>query len=164
MYFEVTKKAICRKEWELFNLTDLRGKMMRVLENSKKIVFKGEVIHGRQIGRTIGFPTANLRVDSENESSLQKGVYGVKILYKGASYRGVGNIGFRPTFKEEEKPTLSFEVYIFDFNQVIYGEQLIVEILFLIRHEHAFESVDQLIAQLEQDIEKANRQFLLVNR
>ncbi|USK70900.1 riboflavin kinase [Peribacillus asahii] len=137
--------------------------MMKVLEkDNKKTVFKGEVIPGRQIGRTIGFPTANLRVNSEEEPYLPKGVYGVQVYYKGVSYRGVMNIGIRPTFKGE-KPTVSFEVYILDFNQDIYGEQLTIDILFFIRNEQAFDSIEQLVQQLKNDIEKANEQFLLVN-
>ncbi len=137
-------------------------KMMEVLDNNIQTVFKGEVIQGRQIGRTIGFPTANLCVSSEEEPYLPKGVYGVKIRHKDVSYNGVMNIGMRPTFKREER-TLSFEVHIFHFNQNIYGEQLMIDILFFIRDELAFDSIEQLVQQLKNDIEKANRQFLLVN-
>lgn len=135
---------------------------MKVLDNYKQTVFKGEVIHGRKIGRAIGFPTANLRVSSEEEPYLPKGVYGVKVHHEDISYNGVMNVGMRPTFKGEE-PTLSFEVHILHFNQDIYGEQLMIDILFFIRDEQAFDSIKQLVQQLKNDIEKANKQFLLAN-
>src|SRR5213075_450356 len=115
--------------------------MMKVLDKNKQTVFKGEVIQGRQIGRTIGFPTANLRVSAEEEPILPKGVYGVKVYHKGVPYNGVMNIGIRPTFKGEE-PDLSLEVYILDFNRNIYGEHLIIDILFFIRDEQAFDSIE----------------------
>ena len=68
------------------------------------------------------------------------------------------NIGMRPTFKGEEQ-SLSFEVHILHFNQNIYGQQLMIDILFFIREEQAFNSVEQLVQQLENDVEKANKQF-----
>jgi len=132
---------------------------MKVLDNYTQTTLKGEVIHGRQIGRTIGFPTANLQVSLENEPYLPKGVYGVKVYHGEAYYNGVMNIGWRPTFKGEEK-AISLEVHILHFNQDIYGEQLRVDILFFIREEQAFNSIDQLVQQLNHDIEQANEQFL----
>lgn len=136
--------------------------MMEVLGNYQQTVFKGEVICGRQVGRTIGFPTANLRVNSEEEAYLPKGVYGVKVHQGDASYNGVMNIGRRPTFKGEEQ-TLSYEVHILDFNQNIYGQQLMIDILFFIRDEQAFDSIEQLIQQLKNDVVKAKQQFPSVN-
>ena len=132
---------------------------MQVLDNYTQTILKGEVIHGRQIGRTIGFPTANLQVSQENEPYLPKGVYGVKVHHGDTYYNGVMNIGRSPTFKGEEK-AISFEVHILHFNQDIYGEQLSVDILFFIREEQAFNSIDQLVQQLNRDIEQANEQFL----
>ena len=66
----------------------------------------------------------------------------------------------RPTFKGEES-ILSFEVHILHFNQDIYGEVLTIDILFFIRDEQAFDSIEQLIKQMKSDIEKAKKQFLL---
>ncbi|WP_081395777.1 riboflavin kinase [Peribacillus simplex] len=133
--------------------------MMQVLDSYTQTILKGEVIRGRQIGRTIGFPTANLHVQSEVESYLPKGVYGVKVHHENTNYNGVMNIGMRPTFKDE-KEVLSFEVHILHFNQEIYGEQLKLDILFFIREEQAFNSIDQLVQQLHLDIEQANKRFL----
>jgi riboflavin kinase len=132
------------------------------IDNYKQTVFKGEVVYGRQVGRKLGFPTANLHVSSGEESFLPEGVYGVRVYHGDVSFNGVMNIGMRPTFKEE-KPTLSYEVHILNFNQDIYGEQLLVDILFFIREEQGFETIEQLVQQLNHDIEKANKQFLLLN-
>lgn len=135
--------------------------VIEVLGNDQQTVFKGEVICGRQVGRTIGFPTANLHVNSEEEPYLPKGVYGVKVHQGDVSYNGVMNIGRRPTFKGEEQ-TLSFEVHILNFNQNIYGQQLRIEILFFIRDEQAFDSIEQLILQLKNDVVIAKKRFAFV--
>jgi riboflavin kinase len=133
---------------------------MKVINKYNQTVFKGEVIHGRQIGRKIGYPTANLYVNEVKEANPPKGVYGVNVHFNGGLYHGVMNIGMRPTFKGEEL-TLSFEVHILHFNQDIYGEVLTIEILFFIRDEQAFDSIEQLIKQMKSDIEKAKKQFFL---
>lgn len=132
--------------------------MIKVVDSYKQTVFTGEVVQGRQVGRTIGFPTANLRVRSEEEPYLPRGVYGVKVYHENATYYGVMNIGMRPTFKGERE-SLSFEVHILHFNQNIYGQQLKIDILFFIRNEQAFDSIEQLIQQLKGDVEFANKQF-----
>lgn len=136
---------------------------MNTLEKRTQTVVEGEVVHGRQIGRTIGFPTANLLVSLENELHLPKGVYGVRVHHEDTYYHGVMNIGMRPTFKDE-KGALSCEVHILHFNQDIYGKRLMVDILFFIREEQAFNSVDQLVQQLHLDIEYANKRFRFFNK
>lgn len=131
-----------------------------MMANSTHMMLRGEVIHGRQIGRTIGFPTANLYFNQSEEPYLPKGVYGVKVKHQNAIYNGVMNVGKRPTFKEDDQ-SISCEVHILDFNQDIYGEVLQIDVQFYIREEQAFHSVDQLIGQLHQDIEQANRIFAI---
>ena len=74
---------------------------MQVLDNYTQTSLKGEVTHGRQIGRTIGFPTANLHVHSEYEFYLPRGMYGVKVHHENMYYNGVMNIGMRPTFRSK---------------------------------------------------------------
>ncbi|MBM4761803.1 riboflavin kinase [Bacillus sp. B15-48] len=133
--------------------------MMRRFDQFSLVVFNGEVVHGRQVGRTIGFPTANLRVSSEEQLNLSKGVYAVNVYHQTKKFNGVMNIGLRPTFKEK-KPTLSIEVYILDFEKDIYGEQLMIEIVSFIRDEIRFPSIEQLKQQLKNDIEKAKTMFL----
>jgi riboflavin kinase/FMN adenylyltransferase len=135
------------------------GDMMQVIDNFTQTILNGEVIHGRKIGRTIGFPTANLNVHLENEFYLPKGVYAVKVHHENACYNGVMNIGMRPTFKDE-KEALSIEVHILHFNQNIYGEHLKVDILYFIREEQAFNSIEHLIQQLNHDIEQVNTRVL----
>lgn len=129
-----------------------------MMANTTQTMLKGEVIHGRQIGRTIGFPTANLYFSPNDEPYLPKGVYGVKVQHQNAYYNGVMNVGKRPTFKEDDQ-SISCEVHILDFNQDIYGEHLSIDVLFFIREEQAFHSIDQLVQQLHRDIEQTNRFF-----
>ena len=69
--------------------------MMKVLNKNNQTVIKGEVIHGRKIGRKIGYPTANLQVNDVEEAYLPKGVYGVKVHFDGVLYYGVMNIGMQ---------------------------------------------------------------------
>jgi riboflavin kinase len=133
---------------------------MIAIENCKPIFIKGEVIHGRKIGRTIGFPTANLHINQEPEEGYSQGIYGVEVYHKGYMYYGVMNIGMRPTFKEM-KPSISYEVHILDFDQDIYGDSLSVVVVFFIRDEVAFKSKDQLIQQLNNDVETAVNLFLV---
>lgn len=119
---------------------------------------EGTVVKGSQIGRTIGFPTANLALYSVNKDNLKKGVYGVKVIHHEKAYYGVMNIGVRPTFKDDNR--VSYEVHILDFHKNIYHEQLEVEVLFFIREEKAFRSKQQLIQQLNLDVEQFNEQLL----
>lgn len=131
-----------------------------MVEICKPTFFTGRVIHGRKIGRTIGFPTANLYINQEPKEGFFKGVYGVKVNHKGYMYQGVMNIGVRPTFKDTN-PIVSCEVHIFDFDQDIYGDLLSIEVVFFIRDEVAFKSKDQLVQQLNKDVEIADKMFLV---
>jgi riboflavin kinase / FMN adenylyltransferase len=112
----------------------------------------GPVVPGDHRGTQLGFPTAN--IDPEKELVPARGVYAVRVLRQGKSLGGVLNIGFNPTFAGEKR---SVEVYIFDFNEDIYGESL--ELLFIerLRDEVRFESVGELIAQIRRDIEQAKQ-------
>ena len=108
----------------------------------------GEVVRGRQLGRTIGFPTANLKLDDAYLFSL-RGVYATISYVEGARFVSMTNIGFNPTANLQE--SVSIETYIFDFNADIYGKQIRVEFVSKIRDEIKFEGLDSLIAQLEKD-------------
>ena len=131
---------------------------MGSIKNMDVVTIRGEVSPGRQIGRTIGFPTANLHVIDTFHYAVSRGVYGVKVYYKDLLYYGMMNVGVRPTFDEKIK-TISYEVHIFDFNEDIYGEQLDVSVEFYIRDEQKFTSLNQLIQHLGQDAETAKRFF-----
>lgn len=107
--------------------------------------FNGIVIQGNQIGRTIGFPTANI---STTDTIPQNGVYVAEIQIKQQSYYGLLNIGIRPTLHLTER---SIEVYIFDFSEKIYAQQIQIIPLHFIRKEIKFNSLSELEKQLEKD-------------
>ena len=111
----------------------------------------GRIIKGRQIGRTLGMPTAN--VDLRRRQSAVAGIFAVQItgLAEGV-VDGVASVGTRPTF-DLTKPLL--EVYLFDFNRDIYGEYIHVDFIERIRDEKKFNSVEDLVAQMNQDAENA---------
>jgi riboflavin kinase/FMN adenylyltransferase len=113
----------------------------------------GTVVEGRRIGRTIGFPTANLNLFNEQLPPL--GVYAVKArrISSGAPIDGIANLGFRPTLGEvEATPTL--EVHLFHFNEECYGELLEVDFIQFLRTEQKFPDLNQLSHQIKLD--KAN--------
>jgi len=108
----------------------------------------GTVVHGDKRGQKIGFPTANISPNDNRKIIPKDGVYAVKVKVEGEPWRGMMNIGQRPTF-EGKKPAL--EVHIFGFDKTIYGMTIEIEFIKRIRDEKKFEGVDELIAQLEED-------------
>ncbi len=110
----------------------------------------GEIIYGKQLGRTIGFPTANIEVPNKLKLIAANGVYACRILWKGQKLIGMGNIGFRPTVNGNHR---TIEVNIFDFSQEIYGDYLTVYFVQRIRDEKKFQDLDALKVQLEEDQE-----------
>ena len=114
----------------------------------------GEVQRGKQRGGSeIGFPTANLKL-SEEDLCPKKGVYVTQVLYDDRIYGSVTNIGYNPTFAENE---LVAETHIFDFNKDIYGYPIRLNLLRYVRGEVKFNSVQELSAQIEQDVAAARR-------
>jgi len=107
----------------------------------------GVVVSGNQIGRTIGFPTANLQLEI-SKLIPKGGVYAVDVLFKEQLFKGMLNIGVRPTVLGE---TQTIEVHILDFEQNIYGETLTLKFRRRIRDEYKFASIDELKSQLETD-------------
>lgn len=116
----------------------------------------GTVIHGDERGRLLGFPTANIQINHPRKLIPASGVYAVRCTVGDDVKKGMMNIGFRPTFGFDEKPSL--EVNLFDFDATIYGYEIRVEFLQRIRNEQKFESKEQLIQQLNRDKEIAIRQ------
>ncbi|KPQ00354.1 MAG: bifunctional riboflavin kinase / FMN adenylyltransferase RibF [Bacteroidetes bacterium HLUCCA01] len=112
---------------------------------------RGTVIHGDKRGRTIGYPTANIKPAEKRKIIPKNGVYAVNVRIEGSAneYRGMMNIGFRPTFKEEDLRTL--EVHIMGFNEEIYGKTLTLSFLRRIRDEQPFNGIDALREQLHID-------------
>ena len=108
----------------------------------------GVIVKGKQLGRTIGFPTANIQVREIAKLIPLDGVYVVKVYYKAKTFGGMLNIGNRPTV---DGTFQTVEVNIFDFNQEIYGENLTVEFLQKIRNEQKFNGLDELKDQIVKD-------------
>lgn len=118
---------------------------------------KGTVVEGDKRGRELGFPTANLQTPDEKLLPKQ-GVYAVKVIYKDHVYNGMANLGVKPTFVSGElKPTV--EVFIFDFNQNIYSEEITILWHQYIRAERKFSGIEEIIAQLKQDEETIRNYF-----
>ena len=109
----------------------------------------GVVVAGNQLGRTIGFPTANMQLYEPLKLVPGNGVYKVRVEAVGRILAGMCNIGLRPTVSHDTR--LTIETNIFDFDEDIYGLPIKVTFLHKIRDEHRFSSIGELKAQLEQD-------------
>mgnify|MGYP002377229340 CR=1 FL=1 len=110
--------------------------------------FEGRVIKGNQLGRTLGYPTANLKIQNEEKLLPANGVYAVQVKAGNSMYKGMMNIGFRPTVGGKR---LAIEVNIFDFDQDIYDTTLRVYVKHFLRAEQKFKGLDALKIQLGQD-------------
>ncbi len=109
----------------------------------------GTVVEGNKLGRTIGFPTANIQLNNPNKLLPKNGVYLVNVLIGTEKFWGMANIGKRPTVSNDNKEIL--EVNIFDLNRDIYGEEIKISFYRFIRNEQKFPDVSSLKAQLERD-------------
>jgi riboflavin kinase/FMN adenylyltransferase len=118
----------------------------------------GIVSKGRQLGRTIGFPTANLKIEENFKLIPKKGVYIVKSLIDSKTVLGMMNIGFNPTVEGKNQ---TIEINYFDFDKDLYDQKITVSILKRIRDEEKFDSVAHLKAQLEKDRNTALAYFTL---
>lgn len=124
-----------------------------------KYSFSGEVIRGKQLGRSIGFPTANIKVNSDK--LLPKiGAYIVEVNVSGEKYFGMLNIGKRPTINAEG---VQVEVYILDFDQNIYGSEVEIKFLEFLREEEKFPNLEALKNQLQKD-KKMVREYVMNNQ
>lgn len=130
----------------------LEGKVEEAKEMlSRPYSISGSVSHGKKLGRTIGFPTANLKFD-EKMIIPKKGVYYTNVIWNNEIFKGITNIGNNPTVNGQD---LTIETYILNFDNEIYGQE--IEILFLerIRDEKKFQSLDALVERLKKDKEFA---------
>lgn len=114
----------------------------------------GNVVKGKQLGRTIGFPTANIKPLEARQLIPAKGVYAVTAEVNGILHRGVMNIGTRPTVDSSEHPETSLEVYLLDFNEDIYKDFIIVKFADRIRNERKFSNLTELKQQISEDIKQ----------
>ena len=117
---------------------------------------EGPVVHGNQIGRTIGFPTANIQ-PQEGILLPGNGVYAALTTVDGKVYPGILNIGLRPTI--ECSTGVNIEVNLFGFDDDIYGKTIRTELHYFLRSEKKFENLDALKAQLQQDKEQTAKLF-----
>ena len=121
----------------------------------RPFALRGKVVHGRQLGRTIGFPTANIE---PSESALlvpRRGVYAVDVVLPGGERRrGMLNIGVRPTVDNSARPAPSVEVYIIDWHGDLYDKEIELEFIQRLRDERRFSDLDALRRQLALDLEE----------
>jgi riboflavin kinase/FMN adenylyltransferase len=118
----------------------------------------GRVVEGAKRGHTLGFPTANLEISDELYPKI--GVYAVEVIWNRQLFKGVANIGLNPTFppvQARKEGHFSLEVYILNFNQDIYGEEIEVNFKKRIRDEIRFEAPSDLVAQIKKDIQWAEK-------
>jgi riboflavin kinase / FMN adenylyltransferase len=112
----------------------------------------GEVIHGRKLGRTIGYPTANIALPPD--SPLIHGIYAVRVRIDSDWLPGVASFGTRPTF--DNGPPL-FETFIFDFDGDLYGKTIDIAIAAWLREERKFDGIAPLLTQMDADSRAARR-------
>lgn len=124
------------------------------IENANKFLqhnFKisGEVVHGQKLGKSLGYPTANLVVENKHKLIPPDGIYAVYTIHNGKRYQSMLYIGKRPTLKNLDNKTI--EVNIFNFNQEIYGDELELEFISKIRDDQQFRSLEDLKNQIAKD-------------
>ena len=122
-------------------------------------MLNGFVVNGKKIGETIGYPTANIDIKEDYKLIPKVGVYVVKSVIENKTVFGMMNIGNRPTVNGKHQ---TIEVHFFDFERDLYGKNLKIELIYFLRDEHKFDSLDSLILQLKQD-EQASRNYIQDN-
>ncbi|MBN1481558.1 bifunctional riboflavin kinase/FAD synthetase [candidate division KSB1 bacterium] len=116
----------------------------------------GPVVAGRNQGRKLGFPTANIRPDSAHKLVPMVGIYATTVDIRGTTHESVTYIGTRPTFAGRQKVV---EVHVFDFDETLYGEPIKVNFCTFLRDDRKFQSPDELIATIKKDKKKAMTYF-----
>ena len=163
--YELYVMEPCNYEDEVISSTRIRNellsgnvdKAMKML--NRPYCIKGKVVHGKKLGRAIGFPTANL--DYSKEALIpKKGVYYTKVQWQGKIYKGITSVGNNPTVNGDK---LTIETYILDFNNDLYGHNIKVCFIKKIRDEKKFNSIDDLVIQLKKDKYYALEEKFFVN-
>lgn len=122
----------------------------------RPISYNGTVVLGKQLGSSIGFPTANVQL--HNLTQLPRfGVYAVRVHIEKKTYLGCLNIGINPTV--EANLDTKIEIYILEFDEIIYDKDISFELIEFIRDEKKFESIDDLTAQIQLDVDKIKNNF-----
>ncbi len=112
----------------------------------------GRVVRGDRIGHTIGYPTANIEIDTRHKLIPPDGIYAVTVDYGSRTYGGMLYIGYRPTINGKRR---NIEVNIFDFNEDVYGETLTIHFHKRLRGDHTFDGLEEMKAQLQRDKQDA---------
>jgi riboflavin kinase/FMN adenylyltransferase len=115
---------------------------------------KGQVVDGHQVGRTLGFPTANMEIDDHLKVWPGLGVYAVWVYVDGVRYKGMLTIGDRPTMDGEQ---VSIEVHLLDFSKTIYRQYIEVEFIYYLRENIKFDNPDELKNQLNKDKQQVDK-------
>lgn len=125
---------------------------------SRPYSLKGKVIHGKKLGRTIGFPTVNMEIDSKKIIPA-KGVYYTNIKINGEIFKGITSVGNNPTVNGQN---LTIETHVLNFNNDIYGEEVTLYFIYKIREEIKFNDISELKEQLKKDkMYAVNNSFIL---
>lgn len=112
------------------------------------LTITGKVIEGNKIGTSIGYPTANVSIDPM--INIIDGVYFVKLIVDNYNYKGVANVGIRPTVTNGEQRLL--EVHIFDYKGEIYGKVISIKLVEFIREEKTFDSIEDMKYAIDEDV------------
>ena len=149
-------------EGEIISSTNIRALLRegRVTEASKLLgrypTLKGKVTGGARRGQKLGFPTANLAVAGKMMIPAD-GIYAARVRWGAANHQGVVNIGVRPTFENQGERIV--EAHILDFKGDLYGQILEIEFIKRLRPERRFESAEELIVQMTEDVAQTRRLF-----
>jgi riboflavin kinase/FMN adenylyltransferase len=115
-------------------------------------MLNGTVVSGKKLGGTIGFPTANIEIKEPYKLIPKTGVYIIRTYINTILYTGMMNIGFNPTVLGKHQ---TIEAHLFDFNEDLYGKEIMIEFIYFLREEHKFKSIEELVIQLNIDKENA---------
>ena len=156
--FKVSVIPACKKRGIIISSSNIReyiryGKVREAAGFlGRPYAVSGKVVKGRNIGRHLGFPTANIEI--HNELLPKDGIYAVRVMLGNKIYKGAVNIGIAPTFHTNKR---AVEVYIINFKQNIYGKKLKIEFIQRLRGEKTFKSAAGLAIQIKRDVEKVKK-------
>ncbi|MFZ2866243.1 MAG: bifunctional riboflavin kinase/FAD synthetase [Ignavibacteriaceae bacterium] len=165
--FIVTKAEAFMIDGEAVSSTKIRNALAEgdIIRANKLLgrnyEFSGIVVGGDKRGRELGFPTANIKLSSQEKLLPASGVYAVKVMVENERHTGLLSIGNRPTFYNQGE--LVSEVYIYDFNREIYGAKVTTELVERLRGEVKFNSAEELINQMNTDKENGYKIFNKLN-
>jgi len=160
--FEVEVAPLLAEDGEKVGSSAIRqalaeGDVLRVAKLlGRPFSLRGPVVEGDRRGRTLGFPTANIAIGLDRALPAY-GVYVTRAYVGETAYESCTSIGIRPTFDVEPRPTV--ETFILDFDEDIYGQEMKIDLLERLRGELRFESVDDLVAQMHNDIVQTREHF-----